>query len=322
MAGGEGGIEPFRLASLSIDLDELHLHRRVHGLPPSGAARVVYEKAVPRAARFAERHGIPLTFFAVSEDLADDASAASLRLAAGKLHLVESHSATHPYDLVRRSRDEIRAEVRSSFDAIELRVGRRPVGFRAPGYTLSDHVLDALEGEGALFDSSVFPSPPYYLAKLGVLAWMGLHRRSSESIVGSPRVAFAETQPYRPGVHWWQVGRRNLVELPIQVTLGPRLPVTGTTLMLSGRRATWLVRACGKPRFANIALHAIDFLDVNDGLEDLVRFEPVLRVQRDARVRSLSTAVRAFQRDGYVFTTLSAAADALLGGEPRRSRSG
>src|SRR5258708_2842688 len=93
-----------RFASLSVDLDELHHYRRIHGLPASSeAAHAVYDVAIARAAAFARHHAIGLTFFAVGEDLARERSAAALLEATRAGHVVESHSETHPYDLVRRS---------------------------------------------------------------------------------------------------------------------------------------------------------------------------------------------------------------------------
>ena len=74
-----------------------------------------------------------------------------------------------------------------------------PVGFRAPGYDLSERVLDVLMAQGYRYDSSVFPSWPYYVAKAGVMAMMALVGRRSRSVLGDPRVLFAPPRALSPG---------------------------------------------------------------------------------------------------------------------------
>lgn len=304
-----------RLAAISIDLDETHHYRRIHGLPAtSEAAHAAYDVAIDRALAFARTLGSPITFFAVGDDLARWENAERLRKAVREGHLVESHSMSHRYDLVRAPFAQIRHEVEASFDAIERAVGRRPLGFRAPGYTVSAEVLDALESVGALFDASVLPSPPYALAKVAVLFAMALARRKSSSIVGSPAALFAPTDTYRPGDQPHQRGHRPLVEIPMLVTRGPRVPVIGTSLALGGERlASALVRACGHPQVASLELHAIDFLGIDDGIGDIAAIEPQLRVPLPARIASLVAACRELRSRGYRFTTLETVARSFAG---------
>jgi hypothetical protein len=302
-----------RFAALSIDLDELHHYRRIHGLPSAmEAAHAVYDVAIPRAIEFARRHSIALTFFAVGEDLAREESASALVEATRAGHVVESHSMTHPYDLVRRSRSDIADEVGRSFDVIEKVTGRRPLGFRAPGYTISNDVLDALESVGAHFDSSVFPSPAYYLAKVAALTLIAARGASSASILGSPRVMAAPTELYRPGATWWERGERSLIEVPIRVTSGPRFPVFGTSLAIAGESAApWLIRACSSPQLFNIELHGVDFLGVEDGIEDVARLEPSLRIPLEKRMRTLDSVVAELRRARYEIAPLDRAIAAL-----------
>ena len=47
------------------------------------------------------------------------------------------------------------------------------MGFRAPGYTITDEVFDVLAELGVAYDSSVFPCPAYWAAKAAAI---GLHR--------------------------------------------------------------------------------------------------------------------------------------------------
>ena len=59
-----------RLASVSVDLDEIPNYYAIHGLPFGGAsATLVYDVALPRLTRWAEAHAMPLTLFAIGRDL-------------------------------------------------------------------------------------------------------------------------------------------------------------------------------------------------------------------------------------------------------------
>lgn len=311
-----------RVAAISIDLDEVHHYRAIHGLPalPRGsrAARAVFGLALPRALDWAERHGARLTLFAVSDDLAHAENADALRAALARGHDVESHSKSHPYDLVRRSASELQREVGGSFDALERALGVRPRGFRAPGYTLSDALLDAVEQAGARYDASLLPSPAYYALKLAALGAIGAAGRRSTSIVGPLRPMFGPIEPYRPGTPYWTRGERALLEIPMRVTPGARLPLIGSSLGLAGARgARLMVRACrARPTFS-LELHGMDFLEREDGLEDLAPHLPELARPLARRLAALDAALAELRTCGFELGTLREIAQgARVGASP------
>lgn len=303
-----------KLAALSVDLDEIPHYHAIHGLPPAGAERahLVYQRALGRIEDFARAHDLPVTFFAIGSDLsggAGKAAAAALRALVDKGHAVENHSLSHRYDFSRRSEIDIRVEIEGGARAIEDAVGKRPTGFRAPGYLVTNAVFDALERAGVAFDSSVFPCPAYWAAKAAVLGSMAVRGRSSSSLIDDPRVMFAPTRPYRPGKRWFQRGKRSFVELPVQVTPGARLPFIGTSLALGGPIvARRLARSLRDEPLVNLELHGIDFLDASDGLEALVPVQPDLRKPLGERLDALGAAVRAVSESGHRWVRLDEAA--------------
>jgi len=305
-----------RLGAVSVDLDEIGCYHAIHGLPvrPDAAAHAVYDLALERIASFADELGIPLTLFAIGGDLGRERSAEALRaLVEGGDVEVENHSFSHRYDLWRLSRAAIAADVRRGAEAIAAVTDRRPVGFRAPGYTVSDALFDALADEGVTFDASVFPCPPYQLAKLGAMAAMALRGRESAAVVGAPLPMMrAPAEPYRPGRPWWKPGALPFVELPMAVARGTRLPLIGTSAALAGERgARWLTRGCiGRP-LVSFELHGLDFLDESDGLTDLAPHQPDLRIPHEEKRRRLATVVRTLTESGYRMVTLSSAAGAF-----------
>ncbi len=299
-----------RLCAISVDLDEIPNYFAIHGLPaPTGPERsLVYDVALDRLSSLAAELDLPLTLFAIGDDLGRPESAARLRAARERGFEIANHSLDHRYDLVRMGREGIRRQIEGGADAIEQAVGARPVGFRAPGYTITDEVFEVLAELGVEYDSSVFPCPQYWAAKTVAIGLITLRGRSSRSIVDRPTVLVAPTRPYRIGRPYWKRGR-GMLELPVQVTRGLRLPFIGTSVTLGGPAvARALARMCVGEPLVNLELHGIDVLDAADGLEALRPHQVDVRVARDRKLEALRAAVSALRVAGYAFVTLAEAA--------------
>ncbi len=166
---------------------------------------------------------------------------------------------------------------------------------------------------GFRYDSSVFPCPPYYLAKLAVLAKLRLQGRRSSSIIGSPWQQLAPSQPYRPALH--SPNRRGsapLVELPVAVTPWLRLPAIGTSLLLSSTLRKLLLAGMKAQQFFNLELHGIDLIDAKlDGIPaELVDRQPDLRQPLWQKQRALVEILR-FLKDHAQVVPLAEAAEQL-----------
>jgi peptidoglycan-N-acetylglucosamine deacetylase len=304
-----------KLAALSVDLDEVDNYLAIHGLAadavPAAAHDAVYQRAVPRLLTLLRELDVPATFFAIGHDLAREPARARLRQIHGQGHEIGNHTLHHYYDLTRRPRAQQVAEVRGGADAIEDAVGARPRGFRAPGYTITDQLFQVLQEQGVAYDSSVFPCPPYYGAKLAALALIRLRGRSSRSIVGDPHVLAAPADPYRIGVPYYRRGA-GLLELPVGVTGGAsaRLPYLGTSVVIGGiRSARMLTRLVSGRPLVNLVLHGMDVCDAAaDGLTPLAPYQPDLRQSADVKQAALTEAVRMLKARGYSFVTLQEAA--------------
>lgn len=307
-----------RLAAVSVDLDEIPCYTSIHGLPSprDDRAHAIYDNAVPRFAELFEEEGVLATFFAIGRDLERRDNREAVRALSRAGHEIGNHTYSHFYDLTRRNRGEIVGEIRRGGEAIERATGRAPVGFRAPGYTITDEVFDALETEGYVYDSSVFPCPAYYGAKASAMGLIRLRGRTSKSVLDDPRVLRASADPYRVGVPYHTAGH-GMLEIPIGVTRDEtlRLPYIGTSLVLAGEAGARLLTRmiAGRPVVC-LELHGIDLADAEgDEIGFLLPHQPDLRRSLDEKRRALRAAIEALRAEGYRFVTLEGVASAVMG---------
>ena len=306
-----------RLCAISVDLDEIPNYFAIHGLdaPTGETATRVYDLALARLTRFASEANVPLTLFAVGSDLvASPAAAHALTAAAAAGHEIANHSLDHRYDLTRLPRAQIVRQIGEGAHVIAQATGVRPTGFRAPGYTITDEVFSVLAELEVAYDSSVFPCPAYWAAKTAAIGAIRLRGRHSRSVVDTPQVLRAPVRPYRAGRPYWKraPGGEGMVELPVQVTRGARLPFIGTTVTLAGpARARLLTRMCVGEPLVNLELHGIDVLDAEDGLEALRPHQPDVRVATAAKLNALAAVVETLRAADYTFVTCAEAAAAF-----------
>ena len=305
------------LVSVSVDLDSIECYHRIHALAdgPSAEARFsILRRALPRLGELFARHRIAATFFTVGRDLEDDAEGRGILADLAKAgHEVASHSYSHPYDLVRLSRDKMVSEIDRAQAAIAEACGKAPVGFRAPGYEISAQLIELLCERGFRYDSSVFPAIPYYLAKAVVMAGLRVAGRKSGSILGSPRVLAAPCSAYRPAVGApYRRGNLPIIEMPVTVTPFLRLHVIGTMVVISPE---WLrrrlVASALTTQHFNLELHGIDLADaVADGISPLlVSRQPDLRVPLARKIAALDATLTEARAAGATFLTLAQAAE-------------
>lgn len=304
-----------RIAAVSVDLDEIRCYAQVHGLgaPEGSAAHAVYERCLPRFLNLFDACNLRSTFFAVGLDLERARNRELLSRVHRNGHELANHSYGHRYELTRLSSEQMREDIDRCSAAIEEVCGQRPLGFRAPGYVLSDALVEVLKSAQMTYDSSVFPCASYYAAKLAVLGAMRLRGRRSHSIVDRPRVLRAPRAPYRMGQHYWQKGG-GLLEIPVGVTPF-QLPYIGTALVLGGARgARVLTRQMLGSSFVHLQLHGIDLADaVDDELSALQAHQPDLRRSASEKTEALFAAIELLRAEGYGFVRLCELGESLSG---------
>jgi hypothetical protein len=307
-----------RVCCISIDVDPIPCYYTIHSLGPAPAklrSKILCASLPRYAALFAER-GIRATFFVVAEDIDVDrlgSDAVAMRSALSEVrdagHEIANHSYSHPYDLARWGAAEAAEEIRRAHELLSEFAGAEIQGFRAPGYDISAAMVETLVDLGYLYDSSIFPAPGYYAAKVLVMGALRLAGRKSGAVITNARALAAPIEPYYPNPQApWSRGLAALLELPIAVTSRTRTPVIGTNLLLAPAwlRNHWLA-SMARRDFFNFELHGIDLCDaeLDDMPSELVARQPDLRVPLATKTKTLAAVIDAVAASGSDFATLA-----------------
>lgn len=277
---------------VSLDLDDLGCYEAIHGLAPSERRGLALEVWLPRFLDVFAKLEVKATIFVIGSDLEHDLrshgrGAAVLRRAIDEGHELANHSHAHAYDFHTWPAEQIAADLRRC-DTLLRELGARPVGFRAPGYTHDRAMLLQAAALGYSYDSSLLPSPTYYLGKLGVLGVRRLRGRQSASQTSGARSFWGPTAVhYLPEIGLWEV--------PISVSQALRFPLIGTFLlgdrapMLGKLQAQLLRNEAMHTRHLHLELHAIDLADPEaDGLDPaLVKHQRELATPLERRLGRL-----------------------------------
>ena len=272
---------------LSVDLDPIWAYEAIHGLDPNPDTDTfpLVRLGLERFTDLARDLRMSVTWFIVGQTLRDPDVQDLVRAVASGRHELANHTWSHPYHFPTLGAEELAAEVKRAHEAIQAFRGSPPIGFRAPGYGGAPSLGGILAAEGYRYDSSMLPSPPYYVAKATIMAHMRLRGRSSRSHLHDPRTVLGPKWPYRfdPDAPW-KAGQGPLWEVPITCLPG-RIPFIGTTVTLLGSRfgpsaLRAVARLLADLPFVNFECHALDLVDASDSprLAALAPYQPDLRI--------------------------------------------
>lgn len=315
---------PRPIAAITVDLDTSHHYRAIHGLPDQGqaASDPTYALGVARLLDLFEEHGIRATLFVIGQDTEHEAHRALLERAHHAGHELGNHTYSHHYDLRTRDEDEIHRDIGRGEDAIERITGAAPVGFRTPGYNIDPWLFHLVAERGYLYDSSVFPCPPYYVAKGLVMSWLALRGQPSRSAMTDPATLLAPIHPYRPARgSIWRAQREHLPtsshtpwEVPMCLVPGLRFPLIGTSLHLvkaNGFKGLMPLLRRAYPQLLQLEFHAIDFMDSRDaGMQELASHQPDLAIPWEVKRARYAEIFQSIAQH-YQFDTLRAGVTAL-----------
>ena len=279
------------LATLSLDLDNQWSYMKTHGDAGWETFPSYLDIVVPRVLHFLKERSLTITFFIVGQDAALAKNAVALKSITAAGHEVGNHSFHHEPWLHLYSEAELEDELARAETHIEQATGEKPLGFRGPGFSLSETTLQVLLRRGYLYDASTFPTflgplarAYYFMQMRGELSEE--ERRKRQALFGSFRDGFRPLKPYR-----WRVGDGALMEVPVTTMPGFKVPFHVSYLLyLSGfstplallyfTMAMQLCRLTGVE--PSLLLHPLDFMGCDDVQE--LAFFPGMGLQSDRKV--------------------------------------
>ncbi|MGI9519034.1 MAG: polysaccharide deacetylase family protein [Pirellulaceae bacterium] len=309
------------LASLSLDLDNLWAYLKTHGDAEWESFPSYLDVAVPRILEFLEQRQTKITFFVVGQDAAIESNHVVLKSIADAGHEIANHSFNHEPWLHLYRNDELVEEFERSEQAILEATGQVTRGFRGPGFSCSDEVLNLLAHRGYQYDASTFPTFLGPVAR----AYYFLHSRFTskqkedrKELFGKFRDGFQPNKPFA-----WQMGERQLLEIPVTTMPIFRLPIHASYVFYLAGFSRWLAKtylriALGLCRLTgtrpSFLLHPLDFMDVKDAPQ--MEFFPTMKLASERKVRLLGECLDMMEKH-WKLVTMGEHAEAGLANSPR-----
>jgi peptidoglycan/xylan/chitin deacetylase (PgdA/CDA1 family) len=251
------------------------------------------EILVPRVLDFLKSRNLTITFFIVGQDAALEENHDMLRAIAAAGHEIGNHSFKHEPWLHFYSEQEIATEIALAEEHIERVTGRKPIGFRGPGFSLSAATLQQLKRRGYLYDASAFPNliMPVARAYYFLTARFTPEEKQQRKVLGGTmRDGLRPIKPYR-----WQMEDGSIIEIPVTTMPVLKIPIHVSYLLclslFSHSLARWylngalrLCRLTGTQ--PSLLLHPTDFLGCDD-TKDL-SFFPAMNLPSAKKIEMVS----------------------------------
>lgn len=259
------------IASLSLDLDNQWSYLKTHGDAGWESFPSYLDVVVPRFLSMFRERGQRITVFVVGQDAALERNHAALRSIAEAGHEIGNHSFHHEPWLHLYAEAEVDAEIARAEEAILAATGKRPHGFRGPGFSVSPAVLEVLLRRGYRYDCSTFPTFLGPLARAYYFMTAKLppeERERRKKLFGGWREGLRPIDPYR-----WTLPEGELLEIPVTTLPILRVPIHLSYVLYLNTFWPALARAYFASAVAtsravgtapSILLHPLDFLSGQD----------------------------------------------------------
>jgi len=272
------------LASISLDLDNLWAYLKIHGDAGWESYPTYLEPLSAIVTERLARHELTITIFIVGQDAALEKNRGAMQALASQGHEIGNHSLSHEPWFHTYSYAEVVKEIGESEEHIERATGKRPHGFRGPGFSLSPDTLQVLAERGYLYDASTFPTFLGPLAR-AYYFWStkGLseaEREKRKQLFGTAAEGLRPITPYVWNLAGGPERTNPLVEIPVTTMPLVRLPIHMSYLIYLAVVSRPLAKAYLKSALAmcrltrvepSFLLHPLDFMG-GDRVSELAFF--------------------------------------------------
>lgn len=292
-----------RMGCINIDVDTLHadLHSGLRTVDDLKLADICWSRTIPRVLRLFEKCNIRGTFFIIGRHLELFSCRESLKMVVSKGHEIANHTMNHNKQFSLLAKPEMEREIRDCHQALASVVGQNPIGFRAPGYSITQNVIDVLQSLGYLYDASLNLSAPYQFLKA---VYKRFFIKEKNYLVLQDLSKFQKRR--RVQLTFPSHGQEEcppFVMFPINIIPYFHYPFVSAMLLPLGNRLTrlgyYLMRR--KVEILNFELHDIEFLTSDDLKEFNVKTPHLTsfytRIPLEKRYLYFENVFRLFQKD-------------------------
>lgn len=295
------------IASLSLDLDNQWSYMKTHGDPGWQEFPSYLDLMMPRVIAFLRRHELTITWFIVGQDAALARNREALGQIAAAGHEVGNHSFKHEPWLHLYTEADLHTELTNAEEAIEAATGKRPIGFRGPGYSMSETSLRTLTAKGYKYDASTLPTFIGPVARAYYFATAKLSRQElddRQKLFGTVRDGLRPLKPY-----FWELPEGRILEIPVTTMPGLKVPIHFSYLLylarysepaarLYFRNALRLCRWAGVQ--PSLLFHPLDFLGGDD--VSTLAFFPAMDMGGKRKVEFLDGVIEDLVKEFRVVT--------------------
>ena len=280
------------VATLSFDLDDKWTYLKTHGDPSWENFPSYHDIVIPRVLTILEKKNLKITFFLVGQDAAIDKNTEILKRISDSKHEIGNHSFNHDPWLHLYTEKQIETDFLKAEENIEKVTGLKPIGFRGPGFSLSQATLNILEKRGYLYDATILPSYIAPLARAYFLMKSKLKKEEKDkrkSLFGNFRSGLYPNKPF-----YWKSDSGQLLEIPVTTLPLLKIPIHASYILylckLNSRLGIFYFKFALKLcRIAKIQpsllLHPLDFLGCED--EKDLNFFPAMQIPREKKIEML-----------------------------------
>lgn len=280
------------IASLSLDLDNEWSYLKVHGEPSWKSFPSYLDVVVPRVLEFMKDRSLELTFFIVGQDAAFERNHSALASISAAGHEIGNHSFSHEPWLHLYRDEEIENELSRTEELLLEVTGRKPIGFRGPGFSVSEAVLRILKKRGYLYDASTFPT---FLGPLARAYYFMTARLTEEEKKERKLLFGAFSEGFRPlKPYLWNLQAEELLEIPVTTMPFLKIPVHASYLLYLACYSEALARLYWKTVLKlcrlsgaglSLLLHPLDFLGADD--TESLSFFPAMQASSSVKLRRM-----------------------------------
>jgi hypothetical protein len=291
------------IASISLDLDNQWSYMKTHGDEAWKNYPSYYDIFVPYVLEILKELDIKITFFIVGRDAVEPKNKIALKQISEEGHDFGNHSFNHEVWINQYDRAQLDEEFEKAEKAIFEATGKMTVGFRGPGFSWNNTILETLHDRKYLYDATTLPSfigpfaRMYYFWKSD---FSKDERKKRNNLFGSFSEGFRRMKPY---FFELESGNR-ILEIPITTVPIIRIPFHMSYLIYLNNISPFLMKTylhfaiflCKLTRTpVSFLLHPLDIIG-GDKIKDLAFF-PGMNVGSERKIMVFKNVMQILKKN-------------------------